>query len=59
MMPQIEGAIERLNSEGRYQKLVIAYLFFIAAFVNFMLIGPTFIFMNPLFQCTFQNDPVD
>lgn len=34
-------------------------MFMLNAFVNMIIVGPTFIFMNPLFECEGHNDLVD
>lgn len=59
MYKTVQAALSKLNSEGLYQKLMILYLFFIAAFINYMLMGPTLTFMNPLFNCSFSSELQD
>lgn len=59
MYQPVKNALEAIGSRGKYQKLLIVYLFFIAAEVNYLLFGPTFIFMNPLFECDFTDELVD
>ena len=34
-------------------------MFFISGFVNLLMMGPTFIFMNPLFECDLATDIVN
>jgi hypothetical protein len=53
MHQPVDRALERVGKTGKYQKLFVVYLFFIAGFVNYLLMGPTYIFMNPVFSCTF------
>jgi hypothetical protein len=59
MHQPVKNALESIGNRGRYQKLLVVFLFFIAAEVNFLLFGPTFIFMNPLFKCSFADGLVD
>ena len=42
-------ALAAVGNKGLYQKLFLAIMFFVSAFVNLLMMGPTFIFMNPLF----------
>lgn len=53
MHQPVKNALQALGFRGKYQKLLVAFLFCIAAEVNYLLFGPTFIFMNPLFECSF------
>ena len=59
MYQPVKKALAAIGDTGTYQKLLVAFLFFIATEVNYMLIGPTFIFMNPLFNCSFTDELVD
>ena len=59
MHKPVENALKKIGNRHTYQKLMVAYLFLIAGFINYLIMGPTFIFMNPLFQCSFSNSPVD
>jgi len=59
MYQPVKRALEAVGNAHAYQKYLIAFLFFIAAEVNYMLMGPTFIFMNPLFNCSFSDELVD
>ena len=59
MQQPVERVLDKIGKVGKYQKLLVAYLFFIAGFVNYLLMGPTYIYMNPVFQCTFADDLVD
>ena len=55
MHKPVENALKKIGNRHTYQKLMVAYLFLIAGFINYLIMGPTFIFMNPLFQCSFSN----
>lgn len=59
MYQPVKNALISVGDQHLYQKLLLLFLFFIEAQVTFMLMGPTFIFMNPLFKCTFSDDLVD
>ena len=54
MYKPIDNALKKIGNKHAYQKLLVVYLFILAGFVNYLIIGPTFIFMNPLFQCDFS-----
>lgn len=54
MYQPIEKAFKKIGNQHTYQKLLVVYLFIIAGFVNYLLIGPTYIYMNPLFKCGFS-----
>jgi len=55
MYPPVQKALTVIGNRNAYQKLLIVFLFLIAGEVNYMLMGPTFIFMNPLFNCSFSD----
>ena len=59
MYQPVKKALDTIGSRGTYQKLMILLMFFIAAEVNYFIMGPTFIFMNPLFRCSFTDELVD
>lgn len=59
MHVSVDRALDKIGKTGTYQKLFVGYLFFIAGFVNYLLMGPTYIYMNPVFQCTFTDELVD
>jgi len=59
MHQPVQQALQAVGDRHNYQKLLVAFLFLIAAEVEFLLLGPTFIFMNPLFKCTFTDQLVD
>lgn len=59
MYPQVQKALAVVGNHGAYQKILIVFLFLMAGQVDYMLLGPSFIFMNPLFECSFSNQKVD
>ena len=59
MYKPVDKAFQKIGNKHTYQKLLVVYLFIMAGFVNYLLVGPTFIFMNPLFQCNFSEELVD
>jgi len=59
MYQPVKNALCAIGDKHLYQIILVIFLFFIAAEVNYMLMGPTFIFMNPLFNCSFSNELVD
>jgi hypothetical protein len=56
MNEEVSKALNKVGDSGTYQKWLGALLFLIAAEVNLLLFGPTFIFMNPLFNCSFVQE---
>jgi hypothetical protein len=59
MYQPVDRALKRIGNAHTYQKLTTAYLFVISGFLNYLLMGPTLIFMNPLFECSFSDGLVD
>jgi hypothetical protein len=59
MYQPVKNALITIGNKHTYQKIMVVFLFFISAEVNYMLLGPTFIFMNPLFNCSFSDELVD
>lgn len=51
MNKQVKQALESIGNKGRYQWITFFILFMLNAFVNLICVGPTLIFMNPLFRC--------
>jgi hypothetical protein len=52
MYEPVKKALSAIGDHNRYQYITFAIFFMLNAFVNLMLVGPTFIFMNPLFTCS-------
>lgn len=59
MNKNVKKALELIGNKGRYQWVTFFILFMLNAFVNLIIVGPTFIFMNPLFKCPNEKDLVD
>jgi len=59
MYQPVKTALAAVGDQHTYQKILVVFLFLIAAEVNYLLMGPTFIFMNPLFDCSFADGLVD
>lgn len=59
MAAPVKRALEFIGNKGRYQWIVFFIMFMLNAFVNLIIVGPTFIYMNPLFKCDGYNDLVD
>lgn len=51
--------IANVGSRGKYQQILGLLLFFAGCEVNMLLFGPTFIYMNPSFNCSFVDGSVD
>ena len=59
MIDTVTEDLQKVGSRGRYQVLIGIMFFLIGAEVNMLSFGPTFIFMNPTFTCTFTEGIVD
>lgn len=59
MNKAVTDALEKVGNQGRYQTILGFLLFFAACEVNMLFFGPTFIYMNPSFDCSFVDEPVD
>jgi hypothetical protein len=59
MFQPVKIALNAVGDQHLYQKILVVFLFFLEVEVNFMLMAPTFIFMNPLFRCSFSDELVD
>jgi MFS family permease len=55
----VKRALEAIGNKHRYQWIVFFILFMLNAFVNLMVVGPTLIYMNPLFKCEGYTDLQD
>ena len=59
MYKPVRKVLEKIGDKGRYQWTAFFILFMINGFINFLLVGPTFIYMNPLFKCPNFDEPID
>lgn len=59
MAGPVKRALELIGNKNRYQWIVFFIMFMLNAFVNLIIVGPTFIFMNPLFRCDGHEELVD
>lgn len=51
-------ALEKVGNQGRYQIFVLAYLCLFWLEVVYMLLGPSYIYMNPTFICQSTGDRI-
>lgn len=51
MEEPIQKGLEAIGDRHRYQYIAFFILFIYNGFANLLMVGPTFIFMNPLFRC--------
>ena len=51
MEAPVQKILEAVGDRNRYQYIAFTILFVYNGFSNLMMVGPTFIFMNPLFTC--------
>jgi hypothetical protein len=59
MHDRVKQALEQAGDRHKYQKFIFVLLFLYNGFINLLMVGPTFIFMNPLFICPNYDTPVD
>lgn len=59
MLQPVKTALSNIGDQHTYQKILVALLFLTVVQVNYLMIGPTFIFMNPVFDCDFASGLVD
>lgn len=59
MAQPVKKALEAIGNKNKYQWVVFFIMFMLNAFVNMIIVGPTFIFMNPLFRCEGHEGLVD
>lgn len=59
MNKAVTDALEKVENQGRYQTILGFIVFFASCEVNMLFFGPTFIYMNPSFNYSFVEDPVD
>ena len=56
-MTHIQKALQAVDDRGKYQFLLVAILVFIYLELGLILLGSTFVYMNPLWNCPGINDP--
>jgi hypothetical protein len=54
----ITEALERVGNSHRYQKTVLALLCAFAVVMTYILIGPSYVFINPTFTCASTGERV-
>lgn len=58
-MSQIYRAIELVNNKGRYQIIMYALCLLAYFELGLMLLGSSFVFMNPTFNCPGLENPTE
>lgn len=59
MADPVKSALEAIGHKHKYQYITFIIFFLLNAFVNLIMVGPTFIFMNPLFTCQGHEKSLD
>lgn len=54
----VQTALNEVGSRGRYQLFVVVFLCLLWVDICYMLLGPSYIFMNPTFICHSTGDRV-
>ena len=52
----IQQALRKVGDASRYQKILIFFMTLMYIEITWMLLGSTFVFMNPVFKCDFSPD---
>ena len=55
---EIQQAVAAVGYNGRYQKILVVFLAILWFEITYMLLGCPFLFMNPVFICESEPDPV-
>lgn len=53
------NALEKAGNRHKYQILLIVFLCFVWAENCFLVLGPSFYYMDPIFECDSEADYVD
>ena len=56
-MTHIQRAMQAVGDRGKYQFVLVAILVFINIELGLILLGSTFIYMNPVWECPGLKDP--
>lgn len=48
----VPTALQKVGGHGRYQLFVMIFLCLFWIDISYMLLGPSYIFMNPTFHCS-------
>lgn len=52
----VEKALAIVGDSSQYQKILLAFTSLLYIEITYMLLGSSFIFMNPVFRCSFSNE---
>lgn len=58
-MSKIHKAIEIVGDRGKYQKTLLVLFILVYLELGLMLLGSTFIYMNPTYDCPNITDPTE
>ena len=56
-MTHLQKAVKAVGDRGKYQHILFCFLMLAYIELGLMLIGSTFIFMNPSFDCPGMDNP--
>ncbi len=56
-MTHIQKAVKSVDDRGKYQFMLVGVLIFIYIELGLILLGSSFIYMNPTWSCTDVKDP--
>lgn len=51
----VQQALHKVGDSSRYQKILVFFMTLMYIEITWMLLGSTFIFMNPVFKCDFSD----
>ena len=55
----VEKALEIAGNKHKYQKIVIVFICIVWALNSFLVLGPSFYYMDPIFKCGTQEGTFD
>ena len=56
-MTHIQKALTLVDDRGRYQKIIVAIFVLIYIELGLILLGSSFVYMNPIYECEGINEP--
>ena len=51
----LEQSLALVGDSCKYQKIMIGFMTLVYIQITWMLLGSTFVFMNPVFRCSFSD----
>lgn len=58
-MTHIQKALTLVDDRGRYQKILVAIFVLIYIELGLILLGSSFVYMNPIYECQGISEPTE